>query len=529
VNEISGTRGGAAPLVSATGAVREQDWRFRATVLTLALAGVTALFWGTFASMVQTWWRSETFAHGFIVFPTVGYLIWRKRHQIRAVQPHTDWRALAVVLPLGVGWSLAHVTDVLIVQQLCVVLLLPTFGWLLLGSAVIRVIAFPLAFLLFAVPAGEALIPHMMNFTAAFTVHALRFTGIPVYWDGTFFSIPSGSWSVVEGCSGVRYLIASIFLGTLYAYLTYRSIWRRALLIGLAVVFPVIANGLRAYMIVMIADLSDMRLALGIDHIIYGWIFFGIVIVFMFWIGSFWWEKDVPPDGNTRDIVEQSRPTAHSPQGRCGVLAALVVGVLALAVWPVWAVYLDGAQNTAPVHLSVPPGAGGWSTTKSFTTWKPRYVRPTVEVRQQYKLGADRVGLFIEYYRGQRQGAELVNTQNVMIVQKHPVWRMPAQYEVPASLNGGKYQVLESRMESDGQNLLIWHWNWITGEYMINPYEAKFKEAISRLVGGSRDAAGIVVYTPLGDRIGPARARLQKFVDDMLPSIQHELDQARGG
>ena len=103
--------------------------------------------------------------------------------------------------------------------------------------------AFPLAYLLLAVPFGEALIPPLIDFTADFTVTALQLTGIPVYREGSFFTIPSGNWSVVEACSGLRYLIASFTLGTLYAYLTYRSLKRRLIFIALSVIVPIIANG----------------------------------------------------------------------------------------------------------------------------------------------------------------------------------------------------------------------------------------------------------------------------------------------
>src|SRR5690606_22417596 len=93
------------------------------------------------------------------------------------------------------------------------------------------------------------------------------------------------------------YLIASITLGALYAYLTYRSWKRRLLFVIAAMIVPVFANGGRAYMIVMIAHLSDMKLALGVDHYIYGWVFFGLVMLLLFWIGSFWREDEQPAPG----------------------------------------------------------------------------------------------------------------------------------------------------------------------------------------------------------------------------------------
>ena len=158
-----------------------------------------------------------------------------------------------------------------------------------------------------------------MEHTADFTVAALRLTGIPVYREGQFFTIPTGSWSVVEACSGLRYLIASVTVGVLYAYLTYRSPARRAAFVAASIVVPIVANWVRAYMIVMIGHLSGMKYAVGVDHLIYGWVFFGIVMLLLFWIGSFW-REDVAPAAAAAAHGHRpgAAPAAGADRGRCG-------------------------------------------------------------------------------------------------------------------------------------------------------------------------------------------------------------------
>ena len=99
---------------------------------------------------------------------------------------------------------------VLVVQQYAFVAMVPAAVVALLGRRVGMALAFPLAFLFFAVPTGEALVPRLMNWTADFTIGALRLSGIPVYREGNFFSLPTGRWAVVEACSGLRYVIASV-------------------------------------------------------------------------------------------------------------------------------------------------------------------------------------------------------------------------------------------------------------------------------------------------------------------------------
>src|SRR5205814_10510601 len=122
----------------------------------------------------------------------------------------------------------------------------------------------------------------------------LRWSGVPVYREANHFIIPSGAWSVVEACSGIRYIIASVMVGTIYAAIAYRSTRRRVAFLAASVLVPILANWLRAYMIVMLAHLSSNKIAVGVDHLIYGWIFFGLVMVLLFWVGSFWREDDAP-------------------------------------------------------------------------------------------------------------------------------------------------------------------------------------------------------------------------------------------
>ena len=179
-----------------------------------------------------------------------------------------------------------------------------------------------------------------MEHTANFTVFALRLTGIPVYREGLFFTLPSGSWSVVEACSGLRYLIASLTLGLLYAYLTYRSFARRAIFIAFSVIVPIVANWLRAYMIVMIGHLSSMKYAVGVDHLIYGWLFFGVVMLILFWVGSFWREDLEPRQAAPGSVPLATRDQASRAAMMTGAIAAAVI----VAVWPAAAVHLAGAR-----------------------------------------------------------------------------------------------------------------------------------------------------------------------------------------
>ena len=147
----------------------------------LILTWVVFLFWNTFYGMVSIWARSETFTHGFLVSPIVIWLIWRKRNAIASKLPEVNFWIIVPIIVTSVAWLLGDLVSINSVTQLAatamvVLLVFAVFGW-----SVASVIIFPLLFLFFSVPLGEFLLPLLMEWTAKFTVIAVRLSGVPVY------------------------------------------------------------------------------------------------------------------------------------------------------------------------------------------------------------------------------------------------------------------------------------------------------------------------------------------------------------
>jgi len=497
-------------------------WLQSALLTGAVLLALAAVFWPTLYSMIEIWARSETFTHGYLIFPVSAWLIWRQRAELARITPMPDLRGLLLLAASGVAWLLADAGSVNVVAQYGFVGMLIAAVWTLLGWRFVWAAFFPLAFLLFAVPVGEFLIQPLMEITADFTVALLQLTGIPVYREGLFFSIPSGDWSVVEGCSGLRYLIASVTLGVLYAYLTYRS-WRRRLLFTLAaIVVPIFANSGRAYMIVMIAHLSDMKLALGVDHYIYGWVFFGFVMLLLFWIGGFWREDDLPP------AAPAARP-ADMP-GKPRPLVPVVIATLLVAgLWPAYAVWL-AARPLPPMPELQIEAQGGWQPAAAFTDWAPHWIGADRQVRQSYTQAGRAVMLELNYYATQRQDAELINSQNFMIRQKDPQWSNVGEGIVMVEIGGQTRAVRQALLRAaSGQRLLIWQWNLINGVPVANDHKAKLVLALDRVRLRRDDGLSVLIATPYEETETRAAAEtLARFAADMETAIRATLDGVDG-
>lgn len=496
------------------------EWRLALGTLAALLAVLGLTFWHTFASIVAIWIRSETFAHGFLIVPMVIYLAWSKRRVLMMLQPRPTPLAALVLLLLSIIWLVAHVGDVIGVQQFAVVAMIPVLVWVVLGIQVVRILAFPLGFLFFAVPFGDFLVPVLQDVTAHFAVKGLQLSGIPVYLEGRFFYIPSGSFEVAQGCSGIRYLIASVVLGVLYAYLMYHTLWRRLAFIILATVVPIIANGIRAYGIVMLADLSDYKLAVGVDHLIYGWLFFGVVMLLLFWLGSLFREPvEAVPDEPPFIAGEQRRPLSLKD------LLPLMPVLLLMTSGPLISAWLDKTMVTAPsVNLRLPAGVAGWEG--PFPVQQPlgtTYYGAYSQAMGEYRRDGHTVQLFAANYTRQQQGAELINTKNSLY--DFMTWRRASERQTDITLAGDQQWPLHAtQLISSTNSRLVWQWYMVNDRVTAQPMMVKLYELQMRLSGVSPISSTVILAADYDVDVSNAQESLHEFMAAMFPAIKNMLD-----
>lgn len=492
------------------------DPALRRLHLGVLVAGLSWLvFWyrDTLMAMVDIWDRSDTFAHGFVIAPIAAWLVWRRRHFIDHVPVRASWLGVAIGLAAGMAWLLGELASVNAVSQFAFVGMLAGLVWAVMGTAVVRTYAFPLGFLFFMVPFGEFLFPTMMDWTAQFIIWAVRASGVPVYAEGYNLIIPSGRWQVVEGCSGVRYLMASIVVGSLYAYLNYRSTRKRLIFVAASIVVPILANWLRAYGIVMLGHLSSNKLAAGADHLIYGWVFFGIIIMALFWIGARWQEDE--EHAPTAAPVSAAGGAAAAAPARWAVLAAALAAV---GLWGPLLGHLDRQGEHGPVHFAGLVGAAGWQAVDPslLPPWSPSYSGMRGEHRTAWQQGERPVGLYIGYYRDQKPGQELISSENRVLISKDPVWKRTAAGAPAVRLGAEPQQWGALEMAGEPGRMMVWNAYWIGGRWTTSDHLAKIHLALAKLAGEGDDSAAVMIYTPYReDERDAAAATLARFLAEM--------------
>ena len=508
-------------------------WRLPLAALAATLVLTLLLHARTATDMVAIWSSSNTYTHGFVVPPIVLWLIWRIRHELAPLVPRAS--ASAAVLMLGAAgvWLLGDLGSVNAVTQLALVAMLVLAVPTVLGWAIAWAMAFPLAFLFFAVPLGDFLLPTLMEWTADFTVLALRATGVPVYREGLQFVIPSGAWSVVEACSGIRFLISSITIGCLFAYLSYRGMGKRIAFVVVAIGVSILANWLRAYMIVMIGHLSSNELATGVDHLVYGWVFFGIVNLAILFIGVRWADAPAPASaaapGAARLLPQIG---TQAPRTGLAALAVLLIAALPHGIEQ----GLRQFNRSGPVAMVEVAAQAPWQAGAPALDWVPAFNEPAARSHQAFANAAGQtVGLHLTYYRQQDAQRKLVNSQNQLVTTDDPRWAPVSRGATTAQAQGRPLPLSTGLLRTQGdlaggvgQRVLVWHFYWVNDRFVAGDARGKLHSALGRLRGWGDDGAHVAVYVALDRSLTEpqALARGSAALDAWLQAHGDALAQA---
>ncbi len=488
-----------------------------------AIIALVVLYRDTIAVMVNLWWRFDAYQHGFVVAPIVVWLVWNRRADLARMPAMPSVIGLIALAAAGFSWLLGVIGHAGVVTHFAIVAMIIAVVPAVAGLHVARRLAFPLGFLFFAVPFGEFMVPTLMDWTADFTVSALRVTGVPVFREGNDFVIPSGRWSVVEECSGIRYFHAALMGGALFAYLVYRSTARRVAFIAFSIVAPIIANWLRAYLTVLLGHLTNNRLAAGVDHLLYGWLFFGVVIFIIFWVGTRWRE----------DSHAHGAPPATAGFNYAGMTSRSRLGMMTGALLAIGVVWLPVAQAIqARLDAFVPEfsaehiRAGEWRSIENTpASWKPVLPGARSEIRKTFARVDDRAGVHIAWFYGEQDGAKLVSSQNA-VADRKAGWRLIERGEATIPWRGTTRAVTRNLLANGAERIEVYSFYWIAGFATASDPIASAMLAIAKLCMLRSDAAMVLVFA----RADPnGTSPLAEFSADISASVEDALSKAGRG
>lgn len=479
----------ALPLPRAS---RVTAWQRHLAVLGVVSALLLVLFRGDVGDLAHIWWTSTTFGHCLFIAPVVAWLVWTRRGELARLTPVAWVPGLAIVAAGGAGWLMGDAGGVALARQLGVVMMLQGAVVTALGPNVARGLLFPLCYAYFAVPFGEELEPALQDITVAMVMPLLHAAGVPATVDGVLIHAGRYWFEVAEACSGAKFVIAMIAYGALVANVCFSGWRRRALFMAVCVIVPVLANGVRAFGTIYAAHLTSVQAATGFDHIVYGWIFFGIVMAAVMAAGWRWFDR-APDDAAFDPAAFQARPRM--------TIEVLVAGALVLmvaSVFPAWSAAIAGRARALPAPLALPQVAG-WqrAPTDTVAAWQPWHPGADHHLFGRYAdERGDAVDMGVAAYAGQREGAKLA-AFGTGVLREADRWVRVA--DLP-DLDGGRaMRIVAAAPGGRTVERVVVTWYRVGGIVTGDERAVKLATMKERLAGGTQTAVAIhlsAVTTP---------------------------------
>lgn len=467
-------------------------WRWAGPAIMVAAAAAMLGFREPVTAAADTWSRSPSFEHGYAIVLVVAALIWSLRHRLRRELPRPSIAGLILCAAAAALGAVGMAGAMQVVGQVAFVLLLNAIVLAVLGTRVWRVLAFPLLYLLFAVPLGDAIVPLLRELTARAIVLMLGVAGAPAVLDGYLIRLPNADYRVAEACSGLRFLLVSVAAAVLAAHFLMRSWRRRLLFLAIAALMPLIANALRAAILIWLEARGTLDPGSAALHLTYGLGFTGLLLALLMVLA---WAMREPP----ARIHFPALPAMRSAAPAMILLSAAAAS--ALALMPLSGAPRETGAASAPAPLARPGLGGGWAQAVPDAELLQAAAAAGVDasLAAAWERQSSRAELLILFYRQERQGAEAVGGGESGRI---------TLGEVPVRLALGEHEIeATARLEDrGGQRFVSCTWFWVDGTFTASAVGAKLRQIRSRLLGQAAPMARLQLTFTGGEFDRPEEA-----------------------
>lgn len=264
----------------------------------LCVAAV-ATYWPVLSKLVYDWANDDNYSHGFLIVPLAAYFAWERRDRWRAAPVRPSAIGLLVVLGSLTMLVAGRLGAELFVTRVSLLGLLAGGILFVLGWKHLRILAFPLAFLLLMIPI-PAIIFNQIAFplqllASRFGEVVLRLFEVPVLREGNVMILANTELEVAEACSGIRSLISLLTLGIIFGYFTDSRVWARTVIALATIPVAIFANGLRVAGTGLAAHYYGPEAAEGFFHTFSGWLVFLVAFAALLGIQSVFRRVSPPP------------------------------------------------------------------------------------------------------------------------------------------------------------------------------------------------------------------------------------------
>lgn len=449
------------------------------TFIIIILCCYLYAFWPTLSTMELIWRNSETYMHCYLILPISLWLVFRKKTVLRQQSLQPSLLPALLSIPISILWLMAYAVNVNFVSQFAVIIYLQLIIWSFIGHSVAKAIWFPLSFLIFLVPFGESINPLLQQITADFVVYMLHLINFPVFRDGLYIHTATTTFEVAVACSGLNFLLTSLVLSCLFSYLNYKKWYKAVIFIALVLGFSIIANGIRAFLLVVIGEKTNLAYGFGADHYYYGWIVFFIVMFCSFWIGAKFADPETTSHSDAAEIHATNSPRSIS-------FTVVLFTSLVLVTWSSKSMLEIDIPETPAAVLNI---AGSVAIEKS--SWGIQFFDG---LTRDHWLLESNVELFQASYAHRQSKGDMLTWHNRLYDLNF--WSI-SKSQIHGGFFDNHQQVTLS--SPNGNRRILIYWYEVGSIKSSNRYVIKLAQLIDLMLGNKYQAKVKAILTPSED------------------------------
>ncbi|MCH8931106.1 MAG: EpsI family protein [Proteobacteria bacterium] len=464
------------------------NWPILIACLAVATLGMAPAF----VSLWPKWWDSFTYSHGLPIVAISLWLMWRQRDAINNTATDKGWWTIPALLAALFLWTLSFAASV----EIGVEALLPAVLWLtvaaVFGLQVARRLVFPIGFLYFAIPVWDFINDALLGATVSVVDGILNLLRVPAFIQGNNVQIPSGTFEIAGGCSGLHFFIVVLAISALYGHLYYRKVLHKGLLFAIAALFALLSNWLRVSIIIIAGHLTEMQTFLvRVDHYYFGWVLFGLMLVPFFYVAR----SIELRDAGTRQTQRRTSPAAAQTQARAN--AGLVTGVCIILLLPILVWGQSLARQATSVSIELPTVTGWLGPLSTDISWQPHYPGASGEALMTYRQGGIEIDVYANWYVNQAQGRELIGSGND--IAGRSAWRKASTGSASIVLDTHgpgevRASVREVVLQSSRQGKrLVWYGYQVGSRSLVSPVKAKLWQGWQAMWGDG--GTGLIAFS----------------------------------
>lgn len=438
--------------------------------------------------------------HGYLVLAASVWLALTAWHASPPRSLRPDWWALlplAALIALLTGLELVFINNARLL--LLPLLLLATVAFVFGRDAAKRFV-WPALFLYFALPQWSVLNAVLQNLTTTAVSYVVRWTGVPAFVEGNFVHLPSGTFEIASGCSGLNYLQAGTALAAFYGLLSL-STWRsRLLLLAAAAAVAIGFNWIRVYAVIVVGHFSEMQhYLITVEHHTFGWALFMIAMVPVYLFAARLERLDA---GAARAA---DAPAAAFPPGSRSVLPAALA---AAALLSLPTAMMPAAPSDATSGTELPSALGDDARAPVASGWSPAFPNAQ-EDSASFGDGTAAIEVYRAVHPHQDSEHRLLRPGNDFLGAE---FRLLEEQRLSVPVAGSaQLEVTEYRGTLRQRQRVVWAWYWVAGSQVAGGLDARLAD-LRGLLNGRRDGVALAVATDCAPDCDAAVGRLSAFV-----------------